>query len=292
MFNQIIIKIQNFLILGRYNKPYGSLLLMWPCFWGVIYGQKFSLESFKILILLLLGSFVMRGAGCTINDILDVNFDKKVKRTKSRPLASNLIKVNEAIYFLLFQLLLGFLIVLNFKIKIIFLGFAIIPLVFCYPLFKRVTFFPQIILGVIFNWGILIGFLSFSESLEIGLIFLYLGGVFLTVGYDTIYAFQDLDDDRKIGVKSLAIKVSQKPKLFLSLIYSLSYILFLISFIFINADFFLNFILSIPIMVHFFFQIKRFDVNNPDLLNKIFISNTHLGGLIFLILIGVKYVSH
>ena len=101
-----------------------------------------------------------------------------------------------------------------------------------------------------------------------------------------------LDDDRKIGVKSLAIKVSQKPKLFLSLIYSLSYILFLISFIFIKADFFLNFILSIPIMVHFFFQIKRFDVNNPDLLNKIFISNTHLGGLIFLILIGVKYVSH
>ena len=104
MFNQIIIKIQNFLILGRYNKPYGSLLLMWPCFWGVIYGQKFSLESLKILILLLLGSFVMRGAGCTINDILDVNFDKKVKRTKSRPIASNLIKINEAIYFLLFQL--------------------------------------------------------------------------------------------------------------------------------------------------------------------------------------------
>tara|TARA_B100000989_G_scaffold298776_1_gene289762 strand:+ start:1552 stop:2430 length:879 start_codon:yes stop_codon:yes gene_type:complete len=291
MFNQIIIKIQFFLILGRYDKPYGSFLLMWPCFWGIIYSQRFNLESIKVYLLLFAGSFIMRGAGCTINDICDVKFDRQIQRTKNRPLARNLININEAVYFLLFQLLIGFLIVINFKLKIILLGFVIMPFVFSYPLFKRITFFPQLILGLVFNWGILIGALSFLENFDTGLMFLYLGGVLLTVGYDTIYAFQDLDDDKKIGIKSLAIRISSRPKLYLSLIYGLSYFLFLGSFISIGTEIFLSLTLSILVLIHLFFQIKNFNVNNSEILSRIFLSNTGLGALIFLILVILKYSS-
>ena len=149
MFKKIKEKSKNLLILGRYNNPAGAFLLMWPCFWGVIsYADKNNI-IFDLLCFFL-GSFVMRGAGCCLNDILDKDFDSKVKRTKNRPLASGKISLGEAILFLILQLFLGFCIVIQFEKVVIFWSFLIIPFVFCYPLFKRVSNFPQLVLGLVF----------------------------------------------------------------------------------------------------------------------------------------------
>lgn len=276
-----------FLYLGRYNKPNGAFLLMWPCFWGVIYSESSSQSTIELLILFFFGSFFMRGAGCTINDILDVKYDLKVKRTKGRPLPSNKISKKNALIFLIIQLLLGLAVLVNFNKYSIIFSLLIMPLVLTYPLFKRITFFPQIILGIVFNWGIIIGFISTDQNINIGIIYLYLAGVFKTIGYDTIYAFQDLLDDQKVGVKSLAIKIQTKPKFFLSIIYLISLIFFFLAMTF-KIGFFLNLLFSSIILTHFYFQITKLDINNPSTLYKSFSSNTNLGCIIFILLFLVN----
>ena len=275
-------KIRNLLFLGRYHKPYGTFLLMLPCFWGVALNSNFSINVFFYYILFFLGSFVMRGAGCTINDIFDSNFDKKIKRTKDRPIASKKVSIKEGFFFLLFQLFLGLLVLINFNKQIIFLSFLVVPLVIIYPLLKRVTFFPQIMLGIIFNWGIILGCFVNNNQYHISQVFLYMAGVFLTIGYDTIYALQDVVDDKKIGVKSLAIKICHNPKFYISIIYFISLIFFTISFgSLFSFDFTLIVLLSI-IGFHLFCQIKNLDLTKDIKLMKIFKSNVNLGILIFL----------
>ena len=153
MFRKLKKKINILLVLGRYNYPTGAFLLMWPCFWGVLYNPNLNGNYIYSLFLLFIGSFVMRGAGCCINDFFDKDFDKKIKRTKNRPLARNLIGYFDVLCFIIFQLILGFIILINFNTKVIFFSLLIFPLVIIYPLFKRVSNFPQVILGLIFNWG-------------------------------------------------------------------------------------------------------------------------------------------
>ena len=280
-------KTKLFLALGRYNYPTGGFLLMWPCFWGVFYRLDFDTNFIKTLILFLVGSFVMRGAGCCINDFFDRDLDRKVSRTKSRPLASKALNSKDAFYFILLQLLIGFLVVINLNAKAIFFSFLIIPVVIVYPLLKRVNNFPQLFLGIAFNWGVLIGFSTQNNYFTSGLIFLFLGGVFLTVAYDTIYAFQDIKEDKKIGIKSFAIVLEKKSKKYIFLIFFLSYLFFTLSLLYLNhLSVFVSLILSIPILISLLFQYRLFIYEKSY--KFAFDTNIYTGGLIA----GILFLSN
>ncbi len=287
MFKNLIKKSKLLLILGRYNYPTGSLLLMWPCLWGIAY-QINNVEVFiKYSFLFILGSFVMRGAGCCINDILDKDLDILIKRTKNRPLASGEIKIQDAIFFIIFQLLVGLIILFQFNLKIIFFGIFIMPLVVIYPLFKRVTFFPQIILGIVFNWGIILGVLVENENISFGGIMLYVAGVFLTVTYDTIYGMQDVKDDKKVGVKSLAILIEKKFMFYIGCFYLLTFIFFFISLKFVSTNslsllFYSLILISVFLLqITFLWKKKEYKKN--------FDSNIISGGVIFLVFLLQNY---
>ena len=207
LFYNFRIKIKPFYELARYDKPIGFKLLMWPCLWSYLAATFFSNKSLEIeyIIFFIIGSIIMRGAGCTWNDFLDQKYDSKVERTKDRPLASKNISSKAALFFLFFQLVAGFLILIQFNSLTIFIGIlSIIPIVI-YPLMKRITWWPQIFLGLTFNWGAIIGWTAVTGSFSIYCIALYLGCIFWTVGYDTIYAHQDKIDDEFLGLKSSAV---------------------------------------------------------------------------------------
>ena len=286
MYKLFIEKMYNFYILGRYNNLYGAFLLMWPCFWGVCINSVSQLTSIKLFLLFFVGSIVMRGAGCTINDIIDKDIDKKVIRTKNRPLASSKLSITEAYIFLFFQLIIGFIVLINFNINSIVFSLLVVPLVILYPFLKRITFYPQFLLGIIFNWGILVACIEINESINMTSLFFYISGVFLTIGYDTIYAFQDYKDDKKIDIKSFAIKTIKFPKITVSIIYSISW-----AFLFLGVSdndflFEFKFLILFISFLHFFSQIRRLDVSNQNTLQTIFVSNVTLGLLIFLILLA------
>ena len=279
-----------FIELTRLKKPIGYLLLFWPCVWGLtlIYDFTGSLNIyFYYLLLFFLGSVLMRSAGCIVNDILDRKFDKKVKRTKNRPIASGKIKVQIGFLYAFILCLLAFLVLINFNYFTIIIALASMPLAFTYPLMKRFTYWPQLFLGITFNYGLILGWTSISEQLDIVPIIFYLGAIFWTLGYDTIYGFQDIKDDEIIGVKSTSIKFKGTAKIFLILCY-----LSLISSLVIgglimnfNSIYFLS--ITIPIIHLFFYQINNFDSKNPASCLKIFKSNNYLGIIIFFnILVG------
>ena len=279
-----------FIELTRLKKPIGYLLLFWPCAWGLtlIYDFTGSLNIyFYYLVLFFLGSVLMRSAGCIVNDILDRKFDKKVKRTKNRPIASGKIKVQTGFLYAFVLCLLAFLVLINFNYFTIMIALASMPLAFTYPLMKRFTYWPQLFLGITFNYGLILGWTSISEQLDIVPIIFYLGAIFWTLGYDTIYGFQDIKDDEIIGVKSTSIKFKGTAKIFLILCY-----LSLISSLVIgglmmnfNSIYFLS--ITIPIIHLFFYQINNFDSKNPASCLKIFKSNNYLGIIIFFnILVG------
>ena len=230
MYKQFINKFKLFIELGRYNKLYGAFLLMWPCYWGSLINHPFDLIVIKNLILFLLGSIVMRGAGCTINDLIDAPLDLKVKRTRNRPLASGVLSKKQAVYFLIIQLFFGLLIVINFDFYTILISLFIIPFVFFYPFVKKISNYPQLFLGIVFNWGAIISYYALHQSITMGLLSLYFAGVFLTLGYDTIYAFQDIEDDTKHDIGSIAKKIRNYPKPVLTFFYMISTSLFIVSF--------------------------------------------------------------
>ena len=279
-----------FIELTRLKKPIGYLLLFWPCAWGLtlIYDFTGSLNIyFYYLVLFFLGSVLMRSAGCIVNDILDRKFDKKVTRTKNRPIASGKISVQTGFLYAFILCLLAFLVLINFNYFTIMIALASMPLAFTYPLMKRFTYWPQLFLGITFNYGLILGWTSISEQLGIVPIIFYLGAIFWTLGYDTIYGFQDIKDDEIIGVKSTSIKFKGTAKIFLILCY-----LSLISSLVIgglmmnfNSVYFIS--ITIPIIHLFFYQINNFDSKNPASCLKIFKSNNYLGIIIFFnILVG------
>jgi 4-hydroxybenzoate polyprenyltransferase len=219
----------------------------------------------------------MRGAGCCINDFFDRDLDKKVTRTKKRPLASGVLSIKEAFFFLLIQLIVGFFVVINFNIKTIFFSFLIIPLVLIYPLMKRIVNFPQFFLGFVFNWGVFIGYLSQSNVMNTGVIFLFLGGFFFTISYDTIYAFQDIKDDKKFGIKSFAIILENNSNKNIVSILFLSYFFFTLSLTQNeNLNLYLSLMLSLPILICFIIQFFLFKKK----LYKIVFDSSALTGLI------------
>ena len=288
MVKKLSSKMKYLLQLGRYNYPTGGFLLMWPCFWGVFYELNYSTEIIKILILFFIGSFVMRGAGCCINDLLDKDIDKKVSRTRKRPLVTKKLSDTDVIWFLIFQLIIGLFVVLNFEEKTIIFSFSIIPLIFIYPLFKRFTNFPQLFLGIVFNWGIIIGFLTQNNSLNLGIFFLYLSGIFFTICYDTIYAFQDIKDDKKAGVKSLAIFLENKPNLIIFMIYLLSFFFFVLSIIYLNQRFWNSLLISITILICYSLQYLAFIKKKS--LKTIFDSSNLVGAIISTVLYLQNYL--
>ena len=272
------------------KKPIGYMLLFWPCSWGLtlVYDFSENLNTYLFyLILFFLGSVLMRSAGCIVNDILDKKFDKKVERTKNRPIASDKISNFRGILYTAVLCFLALLVLINFNHFTIFLALASMPLAFTYPLMKRYTYWPQLFLGITFNYGLILGWTSINPEINILPIIFYFGAIFWTLGYDTIYGYQDIKDDEIIGVKSTSIKFKKNPIKFLLM----SYLIFFISLIYITLSLNLNFLvflfLSIIFYQLFFYQIFKFKKEQPKLCLKIFKSNNVLGLVVYLnILIG------
>lgn len=206
----------------RLNKPIGIFLLFWPCAWSLAMTQWYVVNNYlfiKYLILFFVGSVIMRSAGCVYNDIVDKKIDIKVQRTKKRLIASGKITTKTAWLIILLLLIPAFIILFQFNNFSKILGLSSGLLIITYPFMKRITFWPQLFLGFTFNWGVLLGWSVFFESLTIEIIILYMAGIFWTLGYDTIYALQDRRDDLKIKVKSTALKFEYDIKNFYFLLY-------------------------------------------------------------------------
>ena len=283
-------KLQSFIDLTRIKRPIGYMLLFWPCLWGLTIGYDFNKDInlfIFYLILFFLGSVLMRSAGCIINDIVDRKFDTKVERTKSRPIASGKISVKEGLFLSLFLCLIALGVLLQFNKLTIVLALASMPLAFTYPYMKRFTYWPQLYLGITFNYGLLLGWSSIQNNITIIPLVFYFGAIFWTLGYDTIYGFQDIKDDEIIGVKSTSIKFKDNPKIFLIICYLISIISLILTGYLMKFSLIFYLFLLFPIFHLFIYQIKNLDINNHLQCLKIFKSNNSFGMLIFLnILIG------
>lgn len=279
MSNTFLNKIQPFVQLARYDKPIGFMLLFWPCIWSLLLYSLHvgELVPISFFILFFIGSIIMRGAGCTWNDFLDKDYDKSVKRTKDRPLASSKIKITTAIIFLIIQLFVGLLILIQFnKLTIIFGCLSLIP-VFIYPLMKRITWWPQVFLGITFNWGALLGWMSVSNNFSsVYPLFLYIACIFWTIGYDTIYAHQDKDDDLLLNLKSSAIKLGENTKYAMLIFYSIFFIIFAVILLNLSNSLIIH-IAILSLLVHLVSQIIYLDIDNSERCLKIFKSNNLLG---------------
>jgi len=277
-------KFQIFIQLTRLNKPIGILLLFWPCVWGLTLGYYFNSEAtlyLKHIVLFFLGSVLMRSAGCIFNDIVDRDFDKKVERTRKRPIAAGKISVLESFIYIILICLVAFFILLQFNLLTIVFGISSMLLAFAYPFMKRITYWPQLFLGLTFNWGIIMGWSSLTNNISIEPIILYLSAIFWTLGYDTIYGLQDIDDDEIIGVKSTSIKFKNNIKVFVGTCYSLCVFLILTMFVMMNINKYLL-ILMIPFIAMFIYQIKIFKVSNSESSLLAFKNNNLTGLLIFI----------
>ena len=276
-----------FIDLTRLRKPIGFMLLFWPCAWGLTLAYDFSNNLnnyFFYLILFFLGAVLMRSAGCIVNDIFDKEFDKRVLRTKNRPIASNKISVKLATLYACALCFFALLILLNFNTYTIILALGSMPLAFTYPLMKRFTYWPQLFLGITFNYGLILGWTATKGQIDIAPIIFYLGAIFWTLGYDTIYGFQDIKDDEIIGLKSTSIKFKNNPHNLLILCYSIFLlVLFTVGVIMeLNKYYFLALIF---IFLQIYFQLKRLSIKNSEKCLTIFKSNNFLGLLVFLSLI-------
>ena len=280
--------IKIFIELTRLNKPIGYMLLFWPCSWGLAYAYSINqnLNLFLYyLMLFFLGSVLMRSAGCIFNDIVDKDFDKKVIRTKNRPIAAGKISVKHSIVYVLILCSLAFLILIQFNLFTIALGMGSMLLAFSYPFMKRITYWPQLFLGITFNWGIIMAWAAVNNDISLGIVVLYISAIFWTLGYDTIYGAQDMSDDEIIGLKSTSIKFKDNIRMFVFTSYSITIILML--YLFKNyyekvifLFFFIMFICSL------FYQLLN--LKNKSNYLKIFKFNNYTGLLMFLSICSIN----
>jgi 4-hydroxybenzoate polyprenyltransferase len=272
-----------FIDLTRLNKPTGIMLLFWPCAWGLVYAHSIeqNLNQFLYyLLLFFLGSVLMRSAGCVINDIVDRDLDRKVQRTKNRPLACNLITVKLALIYTAILCGLALLILIQFNILTIILGFASMILAFSYPFMKRITYWPQLFLGLTFNWGIVMAWTAMTNTISLEIIILYTSAIFWTLGYDTIYGIQDVADDEIIGIKSTSVKFKDNIKFFVSFCYSTNFILIIV--LFYNKFGLNNLTLIMTIYaLSLMYQIIKFKRDNPKECLKAFKINNFSGLFLF-----------
>ena len=277
-------KLRIIIQLTRLDKPIGILLLFWPCVWGLTLGYYFNEKTIiylKYVVLFFLGSVLMRTAGSIFNDIIDKNFDKKVQRTKERPIASGKISVSEAFIYVIFFCLVAFFILLQFNWLTIALGISSMILAFAYPFMKRITYWPQLFLGLTFNWGIIMGWTAMTNNISIEPIILYFSAIFWTLGYDTIYGLQDIRDDEIIGVKSTSVKFKKNVKFFIGTCYSLFVFLILIMFLMMEIDKYLL-LLSMFFILPLIYQLKIFKINNPKSCLAAFKINNLTGIFLFI----------
>ena len=288
----MIEKFQIFIQLTRLNKPIGFLLLFWPCTWGLTIAFYFSgaLDIYlKHIILFFLGSVLMRSAGCIVNDIVDRDLDKKVLRTKNRPLASGKITLIDSLIYVIVLCLFALLILLQFNFLTIVLGVGSMALAFSYPFMKRITYWPQLFLGLTFNWGIIMGWSSIANDISIEPIILYLSAIFWTLGYDTIYGLQDIQDDEIIGVKSTSIKFKDNVKFFVGTCYILFVLLILILAFMLEINIYI-FLISLCFISSLIYQMKIFKLQNPQTCLKAFKMNNFTGFLVFLFIFSFNFL--
>jgi 4-hydroxybenzoate polyprenyltransferase len=272
-----------YLRLARLDRPIGSWLLLLPCWWSAalaaIAAHK-AAPNILHLLLFFIGAFAMRGAGCTWNDIVDRDLDASVERTRSRPIPSGEVTVTRAAVFLCAQALIGFAVLMSFNAFTIALGIASLLIVAVYPFMKRVTYWPQIVLGLAFSWGALMGWAAAFGRLDAPALLLYAGSIAWVIGYDTIYAHQDRDDDALIGIKSTALLFGERTKPMLALFYGQAVIL-------IGAAGALaggRFVFALGLLgfaTHLGWQITRLDIADPDRCLALFKSNRDAGLIMF-----------
>ena len=284
--------VRPYALLMRLDRPIGTWLLLLPCWWSLGLGWQLNQQKITLLelgylyFLFTVGAILMRGAGCTINDLWDRKLDQLVARTANRPIASGVISVTNAILFLLLLLALSLTILLQLNETCWLLGFLVLLLVFSYPTFKRFTYWPQFVLGLTFNWGALMGWVSITGTIDTPSLILYLAGIFWTLGYDTIYAHQDKEDDALIGVKSSALALENLTKPFIYIVYTVTIFgIFLIGWI---SKFSIPFYLVCLIaFCQLTWQIRALDLDSPNDCLKKFKSNRLFGFLItFAIFLG------
>ena len=270
--------------LARLDRPIGWWLLLWPCWWSAALAAGAAgqpLPDPVHLVLFWIGAVVMRGAGCTYNDIVDRDIDAKVARTRARPIPSGRVKTSAAMGFMLLQAMIGFLVLIQFNLFSIVLGIASLAVVAVYPFMKRVTGYPQVVLGFAFSWGALMGWAAVFGRLDGAAVALYLASVAWTVGYDTIYAHQDREDDALIGLGSTARTFGARSPVFLAFCYLLAVLLAAIGLALAGAGLFAYVGLA-GFALHLAYQVARFDMNDGGLCLQLFRSNREAGAIFFM----------
>ncbi|MAF97466.1 MAG: 4-hydroxybenzoate octaprenyltransferase [Micavibrio sp.] len=281
-------KWQGYIHLARLDRPIGIWLLLLPGWWSIFLASGANervswFETLFVLLLFFIGAVVMRAAGCVINDLWDRDIDAKVERTALRPIPSGAVSVKQAFLFLLGLLAFGFIILLQLNVAAIILGLVCVPLVIAYPLMKRFTFWPQAFLGLTFNFGALIGWAAIDGRISMAALLLYAGGILWTLGYDTIYAHQDKDDDALIGVRSTALKFGEKSKLWVGGFYGLAALIFTLSFWGVGYGVLPSIGCFTVIAAHFIWQLWRWDMDDQQSCLRVFKSNRDFGFLMLLL---------
>jgi 4-hydroxybenzoate polyprenyltransferase len=272
-----------YLRLARLDRPIGSWLLLLPCWWScglAAIAARHAAPNPLHVGLFFVGAFAMRGAGCTWNDIVDRDLDRSVERTRSRPIPSGQVRVRQAAAFLVGQAVIGLAVLLSFNGFTIALGIASLAIVAVYPFMKRITYWPQIVLGLAFSWGALMGWAAAFGRLDTPPVLLYAGSIAWVIGYDTIYAHQDRDDDSLIGIKSTALLFGERTKWMLGLFYTLAVLLIGAAGLTAGAGpLFAVFLLAFA--AHLGWQIGRLDIHDPDRCLALFKSNRDAGLVLF-----------
>jgi 4-hydroxybenzoate polyprenyltransferase len=272
-----------YLRLARLDRPIGSWLLLLPCWWSAALAAIAARQPAPGLIHLLLffvGAFAMRGAGCTWNDIVDRDLDASVERTRSRPIPAGQVTVIQAFAFLALQAVIGLVVLMSFNGFTVALGVASLAIVAVYPFMKRITYWPQIVLGLAFSWGALMGWAATFGRLDAPAVLLYAGSIAWVIGYDTIYAHQDREDDALIGIKSTALLFGERTKPMLTLFYALAVVLIAAAGFLAGAG--LVFALGLlAFAAHLAWQVVRLDIADPDLCLKLFKSDRDAGLILF-----------
>ena len=269
-----------YLYLARLDKPTGTWLLFLPCLWSISLASE-NLPNFNMVGLFALGAIVMRGAGCTLNDIADRNFDGKVARTAKRPIPSGEMSLIQAYIFLALQFFLGLFILLQLNKFAVLIGILSIVFILIYPFMKRYTYWPQLFLGLAFNWGALLGWAAVQGNLAMPAYTLYLGGIFWTLGYDTIYAHQDKDDDILIGIKSTALHFGDKTGKWVLCFYLISIFAIAVSGYQIGLGWIFYLVLSLAAS-QLAWQIIKLDIDDANICSRLFESNRDFGLIVFL----------
>lgn len=272
-----------YLRLARFDRPIGSWLLLMPCWWSAALAAGVARDVSQlafVVVLFFIGAFVMRGAGCTWNDITDRDLDGKVERTRSRPIPAGQVRVSQALVFLVLQALIGLAVLLQFNRFAIMTGIASLIIVAVYPFMKRITWWPQVVLGLAFSWGALMGFAVTLGRIDLAALALYAGSISWVIGYDTIYAHQDAEDDALIGVKSTARLFGPRTHRALAVFYASAVLLIGVALGLAGARW-PAWLGLIAFAAHLLWQIRRLDIGDPALCLRVFKSNRDAGLLLF-----------